>query len=292
MANSPRVHSVDLHAHSTASDGLLDPASLVRKAAANGVDLLALTDHDVTSGFGEARKAALLHGVHLIAGVEVSVTWRNKTIHIVGLDIDPDCAALQAGLKAVRSGRRARAEQMAAELSRVGIDGSFAGAARHAANPDFIGRTHFARYLVDRGLASNPRDVFKRFLGEGKPGFVAHQWATLEDTLSWIRAAGGEAVIAHPGCYNLSEEKLAELFGVFRDLGGAAIEVIAPGHRPEQFVPLSRLCRVFGLKASVGSDYHGPGEQRFDLGRLPLLPCGLSPIWGGWEVAAGDGAPH
>ncbi len=292
MANSPRVHSVDLHAHSTASDGLLDPASLVRKAAANGVDLLALTDHDVTSGFGEARKAALLHGVHLIAGVEVSVTWRNKTIHIVGLDIDPDCAALQAGLKAVRSGRRARAEQMAAELSRVGIDGSFAGAARHAANPDFIGRTHFARYLVDRGLASNPRDVFKRFLGEGKPGFVAHQWATLEDTLSWIRAAGGEAVIAHPGRYNLSEEKLAELFGVFRDLGGAAIEVIAPGHRPEQFVTLARLCRVFGLKASVGSDYHGPGEQRFDLGRLPLLPCGLSPIWGGWEVAAGDGAPH
>ncbi|MCU0973499.1 MAG: PHP domain-containing protein [Burkholderiales bacterium] len=286
------MHSVDLHAHSTASDGLLDPASLVRKAAANGVDLLALTDHDVTSGFGEARKAALLHGVHLIAGVEVSVTWRNKTIHIVGLDIDPDCAALQAGLKAVRSGRRARAEQMAAELSRVGIDGSFAGAARHAANPDFIGRTHFARYLVDRGLASNPRDVFKRFLGEGKPGFVAHQWATLEDTLSWIRAAGGEAVIAHPGRYNLSEEKLAELFGVFRDLGGAAIEVIAPGHRPEQFVTLARLCRVFGLKASVGSDYHGPGEQRFDLGRLPLLPCGLSPIWGGWEVAAGDGAPH
>jgi predicted metal-dependent phosphoesterase TrpH len=292
VANSPRVHSVDLHAHSTASDGLLDPASLVRKAAANGVDLLALTDHDVTSGFAAAREAALVHGLHLIAGVEVSVTWRNKTIHIVGLDIDPDCAVLQAGLTAVRSGRRARAEQMAADLSRVGIDGSFAGATRHAVNPDFIGRTHFARYLVDCGLAANPRDVFKRYLGEGRPGFVPHQWATLEDTLSWIRAAGGEAVIAHPGRYNLSEANLAELLGLFRDLGGAGIEVIAPGHRPEQLVTLARLCRVFGLKASVGSDYHGPGEQRFDLGRLPILPSGLSPIWDGWEAVAGDGGTH
>lgn len=282
----PCVHSVDLHAHSTASDGLLSPASLMRKAAENGAGILALTDHDATSGIAEARVAAIAHGVHLIAGVEVSVTWRGKTLHILGLDIDPGCDLLQAGLTTVRSGRRARAERMAADLSRVGIDGSFAGATRHAANPDFIGRTHFARYLVECGKASDPRDVFRRYLAEGKPGFVQHQWATLEDTVSWIRAAGGEAVIAHPGRYKLSDEKMAVLIGEFRDFGGTGMEVVAPSHRPDQFIALARLCRAFGMKASIGSDYHGPGEQRFDLGRLPALPHGLSPIWAGWEVAA------
>ncbi len=281
------MHSVDLHAHSKASDGLLSPASLIRKAADNGVGILALTDHDVTSGIAEAREAAFVHGIHLVAGVEISVTWHGKTIHIVGLEIDPDCLVLQEGLAAVRSGRRARAERMAADLARVGIEGSFAGAARHAANPDFIGRTHFARYLVECGIASEPRHVFKRYLGEGRPGFVQHQWATLEDAVSWIRAAGGEAVIAHPGRYNLGDEKLADLVGAFRDLGGTGIEVIAPSHRPDQIVALARLSRTCGLKASIGSDYHGPGEQRFDLGRLPVLPYGLAPIWEGWEVAAG-----
>ena len=246
----------------------------------------------MTSGIVEARAAANVHGIHLIPGVEISVTWRGKTIHIVGLAVDPECAMLQAGLTALRSGRRARAEQMAADLSRVGIDASFAGASRHAANPDFIGRTHFARYLVECGVAADPRDVFKRYLAEGRPGFVQHQWATLEDTVSWIRAAGGEAVIAHPGRYNLSDEKMAGLIGEFRDLGGSGIEVVAPSHRPDQFVALARLCRAFGLKASIGSDFHGPGEQRFDLGRLPALPHGLSPIWDGWEVAAGAITTH
>lgn len=285
--NSPRVHSIDLHAHSTASDGLLSPACLLHKAAQNGVGILALTDHDVTSGIAEARQAAVVHGIDLIAGVEISVTWRAKTIHIVGLDIDPDCQVLQEGLTGVRGGRRARAERMAADLSRIGIDGSFAGAARHAANLDSIGRTHFARYLVECGVASDPRDVFRRYLTEGRPGFVQHQWATLEDAVSWIRTAGGEAVIAHPGRYGLSDDKMAGLIGEFRELGGSAIEVVAPSHRPDQFVALARLCRACGLKASIGSDYHGPGEQRFDLGRLPGLPHGLSPIWDGWAVAAG-----
>jgi predicted metal-dependent phosphoesterase TrpH len=230
--------------------------------------------------------------VHLIPGVEISVTWRGKTVHVVGLRIDPYCEVLQAGLRAVRGGRRARAERIALDLSRVGIDGSFAGAARHAVNPDFIGRTHFARYLVECGLAADSRDVFKRYLAEGRPGFVQHQWATLEDAVSWIRAAGGDAVIAHPGRYHLGDEGLAELLGGFRDLGGAGIEVVAPSHRPDQFVTLTKLCRTFGLKASMGSDYHGPGEQRFDLGRLPLLPYGAAPIWDGWKVMADKLTAH
>jgi hypothetical protein len=280
------VHCIDLHAHSTASDGLLSPAALVRKAAENGVDILALTDHDVTSGIAEARAAAGVYGVHVIAGVEISVTWRDKTIHVLGLDIDPLCAGLQAGLATVRSGRRARAERIAADLLRVGIGGSFEGAARYAANPEFIGRTHFARYLVECGLASGPHDVFRRYLAEGRPGFVRHQWASLEDAVAWILDGGGDPVIAHPGRYRLPGDGLAELVREFRDLGGTGIEVVAPSHRPDEFVSLAKLCRAYGLKASVGSDYHGPGEQRLDLGRLPALPFGVAPIWDHW-VAAG-----
>ena len=287
-----RVHSVDLHAHSLASDGLLSPAALIRRAAENGVRALALTDHDVTAGIDEAGAAARVHGIHLVAGVEISVTWCEKTIHILGLCVDHHCEVLQAGLAGVRGGRTARAVRIAADLSRVGIEGSFEGAARHAKNPDFIGRTHFARYLVERGLASSTRDVFKRYLVARRPGFVEHEWASLPDAVSWIRAAGGYAVIAHPGRYCLNDQQLAQLVGVFRDLGGAGIEVIAPSHRPDQIAAFARLCRRFGLKASGGSDFHGPGEQRFDLGRLPILPCGVAPIWEDWELASGLVAAH
>jgi hypothetical protein len=285
MATFPRVQSVDLHAHSTASDGLFSPASLIRRAAENRVGVLALTDHDVTSGIAEAQAAAAVEGIDLVPGVEISVTWRGKTIHVLGLGIDPLCQRLDVGLASVRSGRRARAERIAADLSRVGIEGSLEGASRHATNPDFIGRTHFARYLTECGIVSELRDVFRRYLSEGRPGYVQHQWAPLEDAVSWIREAGGEPVIAHPGRYNLSTDKLTELVREFRDLGGAGIEVIAPSNRSEQFVILARLCRAFGLKGSAGSDFHGPGEQRFDLGQLPPLPHGVSPIWDGWAVA-------
>ncbi|MET0918872.1 MAG: 3',5'-nucleoside bisphosphate phosphatase [Burkholderiales bacterium] len=280
--------SIDLHAHSTASDGLLSPASLIRRAAENGVGVLALTDHDETCGIAEAREAAAVHGIRLVAGVEISVTWRTKTVHIVGLHIDTRSVALQAGLASVRSGRHVRAERIAAELARAGIDGSLEGASRHAGNPDLIGRTHFARYLVERGVACEPRDVFRRYLGEGKPGFVPHRWASLEDAVSWIRASGGEAVVAHPGRYKLSRQTLAELVSEFRELGGAGIEVITPCHRPDQFVALAKLCRESGLKASAGSDFHGPGEQHLDLGRLPALPYGVTPIWEGWATGSGE----
>jgi hypothetical protein len=251
------------------------------------VGAVALTDHDVLAGIDEAQAAARLHGIDFIAGVEVSVTWCAKTIHVVGLGVDHRSEALQGGLAAVRGGRGLRAARIAAELSRAGIEGSLAGASRHAANPDFIGRTHFARYLVESGRASDVREVFKRYLAEGRPGFVEHQWATLQDAVTWIRAAGGEAVVAHPGRYRMSDQQLAQLIGDFRDLGGTAIEVLAPSHRPDQVMALAKLCRAFGLKASTGSDFHGPGEQRFDLGRLPGLPSGVLPIWADWELASG-----
>lgn len=245
--------------------------------------MLALTDHDETAGIAEAQEAAAAHGIYLVPGVEISVTWRGKTLHIVGLHIDILNPTLQAGLVSVRRGRRARAEGMAADLARVGITGSLEGAFRHARNPELIGRTHFARYLVERGLACAPSEVFRRYLSEGRPGFVPHQWATLEDAVSWIRASGGQAVIAHPGRYNLSREKFAEMVGEFRDLGGVGIEVIAPSHRPDQFETLAKISRAFGLKVSAGSDFHGPTQQS-DLGRLPPLPCGVTPIWEGWST--------
>lgn len=287
-----RVHSVDLHAHSSVSDGLLSPAALIRRAAENGVGALALTDHDVTAGIDRAQAAARIHGVHLVAGVEISVTWCERTIHVVGLRIDHRCQVLQAGLAGVRDGRTARAAGIAADLSRVGIEGSFEGAVRFAENPEFVGRTHFARFLVECGFAPSLREVFKRYLVEGRPGFVEHQWASLADAVSWIRAAGGQAVIAHPGRYRVSDQQLARLIEAFRDLGGVGIEVIAPSHRPDQIATFARLCRRFGLKASAGSDFHGPGEQRFDVGRQPTLPCGVSPIWEDWELASGAVAAH
>ena len=248
--------------------------------------MLALTDHDETRGVAEATEAAEACGVRLVPGVEISVTWRGTTIHIVGLDIDTRCEALQAGLASVRRGRLTRAARMAADLARVGIGDSLEGASRFAGNPDFIGRTHFARYLVECGLAPGPREVFKRYLSEGRPGFVPHEWASLESAVSWIRAAGGAAVIAHPGRYRVTSQTLTDLAREFRDLGGTGIEVVAPSHRPDQFAALARFCRALDLKASAGSDFHGPGQQYVELGRLPALPGGVIPIWERW-VATG-----
>jgi predicted metal-dependent phosphoesterase TrpH len=283
-----RVPSVDLHAHSTASDGLLSPASLIRRAAANGVGLLALTDHDETGGVPEAAQMAADIGIRLVAGVEVSVTWRGTTVHIVGLDIDPGCETLQAGLASVREGRWGRATRIAADLARVGIRESLEGALRHASNAALIGRAHFARYLVECGLASEPRDVFKRYLAEGRPGYVRHEWASLESAVSWIRAAGGEAVIAHPIRYKITHRKLTDLVREFRELGGTGIEVVASHHRPDHSATLAGFCREFDLKASAGSDFHGPGEQYLDVGRLPALPRGLTPIWERWVATGCD----
>ena len=269
----------DLHCHSTCSDGTLRPADVVARAAARGVRTLALTDHDELSGLDAARTAAAQAGIRLIDGVEVSVTWHGHTIHVVGLCVDPQNAALVEGLRETRSGRAARAQRMSDELERIGIPGALEGARAYVTNPELVSRTHFARFLVESGRARSTQAVFDTYLGEGKPGYVSHQWATLHDAVSWIRGAGGLAVIAHPGRYKLDEAKRSELLGTFRDLGGVGIEVVTGSHTPDQYAFWGARSRDFGFLASTGSDFHGVRESYRDLGDLPPLPSGCTPVW-------------
>ena len=271
----------DLHCHSTYSDGLLPPADVVRRARARGVDVLALTDHDETSGLAEARTAAHEAGVRLIDGAELSVSWRDITLHVVALGIDPDCVELSEGLKTIRSGRMQRAQRMGEELASAGIAGAYAGAMKFVTSARLISRTHFARFLVEGGHARDTRDCFRRYLVRGKPGYVAHQWATLTQAIGWIHAAGGQAVLAHPGRYQVNG-KTRELLTEFRDAGGDAIEVLSASHTPAQYTEYARYARVFGLLASSGSDFHGPGESWADLGDMPPLPAGVTPVWKDW----------
>ena len=268
----------DLHSHSTVSDGTLAPAAVVARAVQCGVTALALTDHDDTGGLAEAAAAAKEHGVTFINGVEISVTWRDQTIHVLGLEIDPADSSLQAGLSATRAGRTVRAQRMAAAFDALGIEGTFEGAQRFAGNPRMIGRAHFARHLREAGKVKNVQDAFRRWLGAGRPCNVEQQWATLDDAVGWIRGAGGLAVIAHPGRYPLDGPQLRALCREFRDLGGAALEVVTSSHQPRQFAVFAQLATEFGLAASVGSDFHSPQESR-DLGNLPPLPAGCEPVW-------------
>lgn len=272
--------NADLHCHSTVSDGLLAPAELVRRAHGNGVELLALTDHDELGGLAEARAAADEVGLKFVDGVEVSISWGDdQTVHIVGLAVDPANVALADGLRQIRSGRDARAGRMAEELDKVGIHGAYQGALRHVGNPALISRAHFARYIVEQGHARDVKSVFDYWLAKGKPGYVEHSWASLEDALRWIVGAGGTAVIAHPGRYRLSKAERHDLFGAFKDLGGRGIEVLSGSHKDDEVREFSRIAREFGFLASRASDFHGPGESWIDLGRMPDLPEGLTPVW-------------
>ena len=272
----------DLHCHSTASDGLLAPAMLVERAAGNGVDILALTDHDEISGLAEARARAAELGLRFIDGVEVSVSWGGITIHIVGLNVDPDNVQMQRGLQSIRQGRTERAKKMAQDLARVGIPGSLEGAYAYVDNPNLIGRTHFARFLVEKRYVSDVKSAFQHYLVSGKPGYVSHQWATLQDGLAYIKAGGGVAVLAHPGRYKLTRAEMRKFLGEFKDGGGAGIEVVTSSHSAEQSLEYAILAREFGLLASRGSDFHGPGESRIDLGMLPNLAADLKPVWHDW----------
>lgn len=271
----------DLHCHSTYSDGLLKPAEVVRRAGARGVDVLALTDHDETSGLAEARIAAQDAGVRLIDGSELSVSWRDITLHVVALGIDPDCVALRDGLETIRNGRTVRAQRMGEGLAAAGIPGAFEGAMSFVTSARLVSRTHFARFLVETGHARDTRDVFRRYLVRGKPGYVPHQWATLAQAIGWIHAAGGQAVLAHPGRYEV-DGKMRELLAEFRDTGGDAIEVLSASHTPAQYTEFARYARVFGMLASSGSDFHGPGESWADMGDMPPLPAGVTPVWKDW----------
>lgn len=276
------IPNYDLHCHSRASDGLLAPGELVQRAAANGVDILALTDHDEISGLAEARARAAELRLRFIDGVEVSISWGGITIHIVGLNIDPHNLQLRQGLEAIRRGRSERAKKMAQDLARAGIPGSLEGAYAYVDNPNLIGRTHFARFLVEKRYVSDVKSAFQHYLVSGKPGYVPHQWATLEEGLAYIKAGGGIAVLAHPGRYKLTRAEMRKFLGEFKDGGGGGIEVVTSSHTAEQFLEYAVLAKEFGLLASRGSDFHGPGESRLDLGQLPNLAADLKPVWHDW----------
>lgn len=273
---------VDLHTHSTCSDGLLSPAELVERAVLRGVDMLALTDHDEMAGLSAARVAAAQWGLQLINGVEISVQWEETTLHILGLNLDPGYAPLLEGLAAIRSGREQRAQRMAESLAAAGIAGSLEGARRYAKNPELLSRSHFARYLVEAGHARDTNAVFRNYLTPGKPGYVPHQWAVLTDALGWIAGSGGLSVLAHPGRYPLNQQQAEKLLGEFVEQGGAAVEVVTGSHTPDEFVIWARYAKRFGLRASAGSDFHGPGEGYRDIGNVPVLPAGCDPVWSGF----------
>ncbi|MCA1977861.1 MAG: PHP domain-containing protein [Thiobacillus sp.] len=273
--------NIDLHCHSNVSDGLLPPAEVAMRAAANGVHALALTDHDDVGGLAEAAAAASAAGMAFIPGVEISVTWRGKTVHIVGLRIDPTHPALVAGLADIRQGRVARARRMGEDLAMSGIAGAYEGAYEYAANKQMVGRTHFARWLVAQGLVADVRSAFRRYLTPGNPGYVEHEWTSLENAVGWIRASGGTAVIAHPGRYPFDHRETHLLLDAFRALGGEGIEVITGSHHPSEYGKWADLARAFGLKASRGADFHAPGEG-IDIGRLPALPHWCQPVWQNW----------
>jgi predicted metal-dependent phosphoesterase TrpH len=271
------LNNPDLHSHSTVSDGTVPPAALVARAARRGVTTLALTDHDDTGGLADAALAAHELGVRLVNGVEISVTWRAQTIHVVGLGIDPQNTALQSGLAATRAGRADRAQRMAAAFDALGITGTLAGALVFAGNPRMVSRTHFARHLLASGQVRSMKDAFRRWLGEGRPCCVEQQWAALGDAVGWINASGGVAVIAHPGRYALKPAPLRGLLAEFRECGGGAIEVVTASHKPHENAVFAKHAAEFGLAASCGSDFHSP-EESHDLGGLPPLPLGCEPV--------------
>lgn len=271
--------NADLHSHSTVSDGTLRPEQVAARAHANGVALWALTDHDEVGGQAHARDAALALGMDYLTGVEISVTFAGQTVHIVGLGFDAEHAELTRGLADTRGGRERRARDMADGLAKVGIHGAFEGALKYVGNPDLISRTHFARFLVDEGVCGDMQEVFRRYLTEGKPGYVEHRWARLADAIAWIRGAGGVAVIAHPARYHFSPNEEYALFTDFKALGGTGVEVVTGSHTVAEYRRYADVAREFDLLASRGSDFHDPAESHTDLGTLPDLPGTVTPIW-------------
>ncbi len=271
--------NADLHCHSTVSDGTLSPEELAARAHERGVQLWSLTDHDEIGGQHRAIAAATARGLDYLTGTEISVTFAGETVHIVGLGFDANDADLAEGLAQTRNGRQSRALEMSDSLAKVGIRGAYEGALKYVGNPDLISRTHFARFLVETRVCSDTGEVFRRFLTDGKPGFVPHRWARLGDAVRWITQAGGVAVVAHPGRYRFSPTEEYALFTEFQAHGGQGVEVVTGSHSTAEYAKYADLARELGLAASRGSDFHSPNESRIDLGQLPALPADLTPVW-------------
>jgi len=261
------------------SDGTLTPEELASRAHANGVQLWALTDHDELGGQDRAAQAAKALGMAYLTGVEISVTFIGQTVHIVGLGVDTRHPALVEGLRQTRGGREQRAQAMADGLAKVGVKGAFEGALKFVGNPDLISRTHFARFLVETGVCKETNEVFRKFLTEGKPGYVPHRWASLQNAVEWIRQADGMAIIAHPARYKFSPNQEFALFTEFKSHGGLGVEVVTGSHSAAEYVTYAEAAREYGLSASRGSDFHSPAESHTELGTLPFLPTNLTPVW-------------
>jgi len=274
--------NVDLHCHSSVSDGVLPPAAVAEHAHKAGVNVWALTDHDEVGGVASAREAAQLYGMRFVSGVEISITWANETVHIVGLQIDENNPTLVKGLEETRSGRDNRGREIGRQLALAGIPGAYEGALNYVDNPALMSRTHFARFLVEQGVCSSVPEVFRKYLSPGKPGYVEHRWATLQDAVGWILGAGGVAVIAHPGRYKFTPLQEGILFDEFKQLGGTAIEVVTGSHSPDQYPKYANLANSYGFLASRGTDFHAPGETRVDFRFLPPLPGNVTPVWHDW----------
>ena len=276
---STSILNADLHCHSVVSDGTLTPEQLAARAKANGVELWALTDHDEVGGQDRALAAAQANGLKYLTGVEISITFAGKTVHIVGLGFDAHNPKMVEGLRRTRGGRGERAQEMSEGLAKVGIHGAYEGALKYVGNPELISRTHFARFLVESGVCQDTHEVFRRFLTEGHPGFVPHRWATLKDAVQWIVQAGGMAIIAHPARYGFSANEEFALFTEFKQHGGQGVEVVTGSHTSDEYVTYAEMAKEFDLYASRGSDFHSPDESRVDLGALPWLPGQLTPVW-------------
>jgi len=271
--------NADLHCHSVVSDGTLTPEALAARAKANGVQLWALTDHDEVGGQERAIASAKALDMKYLTGVEISITFAGKTVHIVGLGFDHTNTDLVQGLRNTRGGRAERAKEMSDGLAKVGIHGAFEGALKYAGNHELISRTHFARFLVESGVCKDTSEVFRKYLTENKPGFVPHRWASLENAVNWITGAGGVAVIAHPARYGFTANEEFALFTEFINHGGRGVEVITGSHSSADALQYADTALEFNLAASRGSDFHSPDESHTDLGTLPWLPGQLRPVW-------------
>lgn len=274
--------NIDLHSHSNCSDGMLTPSELVARAATNGAKVLALTDHDMVKGVAQAKEASEKAGIHFVPGVEISITWGGRSVHIVGLHVDENNQEFISKLDANRAGRVERAVEIGRRLEKQGIFGAYESVVKQVSDPIVISRKHFSRFLVEAKICATTNDAFEQYLKKGRPAYVFHEWTTLENAVGWIRSAGGIAVIAHPGRYEISEQSLLALFDDFRQLGGAGIEVVTGSHSRDLYPYFADLAKRYGFLASAGSDFHAPGETYLDVGRIPPLPDGLTPVWHDW----------
>jgi predicted metal-dependent phosphoesterase TrpH len=271
----------DLHTHTTESDGKYTPDELITQADIAGIDVLAITDHDTTTGLAKAYQATLNKNISLIPGVELSVCWGNRSFHIVGLKINPENNLLGDNLAEHKQQRELRAIKIGEQLDKCGIPYAYDGA-KQLASDEAITRNHFARFLVNHGYAKNINDVFKRYMVKNKPGYVKTHWINMEDGINLINQSGGTAVLAHPLRYNLTGTWIRKLLTTFKQAGGLSIEIVTGNSTPNEVRIAADYARHFKLSGSVGSDFHGHENNGIHLGSLNKLPRDIAPVWESW----------